>query len=142
LKAAEEVGCTSPIHAQRYDPLTVIKEQTQGKGVDAVLSNLHNPQDIYKALQMVKRGGALALAYGPEGNLAFPFADMCGERRIMPVVGYSEADEALAIDFIGKKRISGKSLITHRFGLEEAEQAFEVSMNKEKHKAILVMIKP
>jgi threonine dehydrogenase-like Zn-dependent dehydrogenase len=72
----------------------------------------------------------------------FSFQDICGERKIVTAVGYSEAEQGFSINLISHGRINSQALITHRFSLDEAEEAFEVAANKEKYKAIVVMIKP
>jgi threonine dehydrogenase-like Zn-dependent dehydrogenase len=142
LKTAEQLGCDVVINSRELDPLQGIKEGTRGKGVDLVLSSVDNPQDIGKALSMVKRGGTLVLQYGPHGDLVLPFTDMCGERKILTVVGYTEAEQAFAIKLISDRRINHKALITHRFSLDEVAEAFEVAAHKEKYKAITVMMIP
>jgi L-iditol 2-dehydrogenase len=142
LKTAEQLGCDGVINSMNLDPLKAIREGTRGKGVDLVLSSVDNPRDIAKALSMVKRGGTLVLQYGPHADLLFPFADMCGERRILTVVGYTEAEQAFAIKLIANRHINHKALITHRFSLDEVEEAFEVAAHKEKYKAITVMMIP
>jgi threonine dehydrogenase-like Zn-dependent dehydrogenase len=142
LKKAEQLGCDEVIDARRHDPLKVIRERTHGKGVDVVLSSVDKAEDITKGLSMVKRGGTLLLQYGPHGDIAFPFKDLCGEKRIVTAVGYSEAEQGFSIKLVSHGRIDSRALITHRFSLDEAEQAFEVAANKEKYKAIVVMIKP
>ena len=142
LKTAEQLGCDVVINSREQDPVKGIKEVTKGKGVDLVLSSVDNPQDIGKALSMVKRGGTLVLQYGPHGDLVLPFTDLCGERKILTVVGYTEAEQAFAIKLVTDRHINHKALITHRFSLEEVEEAFEVATHKEKYKTITVMMIP
>ena len=142
LRVGEQMGCAETIDARRHDPSDVISDRTKGKGVDTVLCSLDTAENIVKALRMVKRGGTLVLAYGPHEHIAFPFTDMCGERTIVTVVGYTEAEQGLSIRLISNRAINVEALITHRFALDDAEEALAVASMKDKFNAITVMIRP
>jgi threonine dehydrogenase-like Zn-dependent dehydrogenase len=65
-----------------------------------------------------------------------------GERRIMSSANNRYRDFPRAIELMASGTIRVKPLITHRFALREAAQAFRVMLHKDREQAYKVVLHP
>lgn len=111
-------------------------DELSGK-MDAVIEASGNPEAIGSAIEIVKKGGRIAVAgaFGAETKLNFSLM----VRKDIEVHGvwlYPNIFRKV-IDALDKKRINLKQYITHEFKFEEAENAFKIAFSNEAIKILL-----
>ncbi|HZS87296.1 MAG TPA: NAD(P)-dependent alcohol dehydrogenase [Chloroflexota bacterium] len=132
LEVAASMGATATVDASRDDPQSRILELTGGRGVDLVFEAAGSPRTAAMAVHLARRGGRVAvIGLPPEDNCPFPLvAAMAKEVDIVTVFRYANVYPA-AIALVAEGRVNVKDLITHRFTLEEAERALQLSDRRE-----------
>ena len=112
-----------------------------GIGVDAAIVATGNPKAFMLAMDIVRRGGKVIL-FGVPAKDTIIDLDLnkvfTNEIKIIPSLAASDHDTKKALDIIANNRIDVKSIITHRFRLEESNKAFEVAHRGEGMKIVII----
>lgn len=142
LRVARTVGVDFTLVAsnskKRFSEL--VMDETCNEGVDIVYNTVGTAESIDESLLILRKGGRLVLMATKEDTIQFPALLLSGERSIRTSSNamYSDFPRAIALLAAGKIQVS--PLITHRFRLSEAVNAFEVACNKSKSGAIKVLV--
>ncbi len=113
-----------------------------GGKLDAVVDTVGSAASIRDGLSMLEKSGALVLlAVHPEPVPLAPVA-FSGERRILSSANNLYRDFPRAIELLGSGRVRVSSLVTHRFPLSEAGDAFRVMLHKDSERAYKVILHP
>ena len=139
LELARKLGATDVLNAADGDPVQRVRELTDG-GVDVALETAGTVATVQQACAMVRMGGVVTLIGMPaELEFAMPVLDIiCREYDVRGVFRYCNCyPPALAL--LGAGRVDVKSLITHRFPLEEAKAALDFAKDR-KDLAVKVVI--
>jgi L-iditol 2-dehydrogenase len=115
-------------------------EETNSLGVDLAFNTVGTSASILESLKILKKGGMLVLMAAKEDELGFPSLLLSGERTIRTSSNAMYTDFPRAIELVSAGQVKVDPLITHRFGLPEAEKAFEVACNKSETGAVKVII--
>ncbi len=125
LAKAEQLG-HEPVDFTERDPVDAVRERTAGRGADAVLECSGAAAAVPQSLAMLRRGGRVAVVGIPQDDAAIPVKllvldelDLVGVRAAA-----GEMPEAIALAAAGRLRLS--ELITHRFSLEDFDEAYRV----------------
>jgi len=147
LDVAKKMGATEVINSKVKDPVAII-DLTDGVGVDVVIETVgHSAPTVKQGLEIIRRGGAVAIV----GSFLEPqMIDIVSIRReekdLIGVSSYAYWDNvpefSIALDLLARGKINVKPLISHKFPLEKINEAFEAAANREKSKAIKVLIIP
>jgi L-iditol 2-dehydrogenase len=124
LEFARKAGATHVVNAAESDVPAVVAELTGGRGADAVMECAGAPDTLAQGIKMARRGGKIVVIGLPTvDELALPMheittkeADLCGIFRYANVYG-----RAVAATAAGQCDV--ESLITHRYGLLQSEEA-------------------
>ena len=139
LELAAKLGATDTINARDGDAVERVRELSGG-GVDVALETAGTVATVQQACAMVRMGGVVTLI-GMPGELEFtmPVLDIiCREYDLRGVFRYCNCyPPALAL--LGAGRVDVKSLITHRFPLEQAKAAIDFAKDR-KEVAVKVMV--
>jgi L-iditol 2-dehydrogenase len=132
LAVATSMGATAVINAGQEKPVERIMELTGGRGVDVVFEAAGSPSTAALAVHLARRGGRVTMiGLPPEDNFPYPLVEaMAREVDIVTVFRYANVYPA-AIALVAEGRVDVKSMITHRFPLEEAERALQLSDRRE-----------
>jgi L-iditol 2-dehydrogenase len=147
LALAEEFGATLTLNVEETDAperLARVREHTGGLGADVVADCSGVPQTLPDCLRVARVGGVVVEAgafvdLGPVG--INPTADICTKNVCVIGVGgetstsYAPVMQLLARDL---ERLPLERVVTHRFGLEEAPEALEVSQANGAMKVMMV----
>ena len=131
LQQAQQVGATHLINARNQDPLSTILEITGGCGVDYAIEAAGRRETMETAFQAVRDGGGLCVLAGnlPHGELIAlnPFDLIKGKRIVGSWGGETcpDRDIPLYVDLYLSGKLKLDALITHTYGLEEINQAFD-----------------
>ena len=131
LRLAEGFGATHTVNAAECDPVQAIRDLTDGRGADYTVEAAGRSDTIEKAFDAVRRGGGLCVfashpSHGSRISLD-PFEMICGKQIIGSWGGSSDPDRDIPIyaDLYLEGKLPLGKLITHRYSLEEVNQALD-----------------
>lgn len=93
-------------------------------------------------LRLLGRGGTMVLMAGAAEGLSLGPADLAGERRLMTCSNHRYEDFGIGLSMMAEGRVVVEPMITHRFALEDAPQAFAVATDKVNTGALKVLLRP
>lgn len=142
LDMAKRLGANQTINIKAYADtekvIKAVKELTDGLGADFAFQCTGVPAAAANVWKFVRRGGGLCEVgfFVNNGDCVInPHFDICNKE--ITAVGswvYTPQDYLTTFDFIKRAQGIGlpiEELITHRFGLEELNEAMEVNMKQE-----------
>ena len=154
-QVSRDLGADHALNARDGDVIPVIRELSGGNGADVVFEcaggspkqGLAGHQTLLQAIEAVRSGGKLVGVSWFGGPLQLN-VDLMRERSLrylFPDIS-TQAHLEHTVRLVATGRIRLKSTITHILsGIESVPQAFEITANKGKHKAInpaQVMMRP
>ncbi len=142
LDKAEELGVDRPVHSGEEDFKREILRKSEEECVDVVFDTVGAPQTIEEGLSLLRRSGAMIQLAGPLEEISFPYTHLSAEKSITTSANFNYFDMKAAIDFVERGEVRTKPLITHKFDLEDAKQAFDVALHKRENEALKVMVLP
>ncbi len=111
---------------------------TKGRGVDVAFEAAGEDAALETALATVKPGGTVVLIGIPEDDrTSFPAALARRKEVTIRLVRRMKHTYPRAIELVLKRQIDVRSLVTHRFPLEQTAQAFAVAARREGIKVIV-----
>jgi threonine dehydrogenase-like Zn-dependent dehydrogenase len=142
LKMAERLGATKTLNPNTEDAVRTILEETEGFGVDVGLECTGYPPAFNQVLKASKRMATVVIVsiYGKELVIDHPFGDMIDKGLIIKNARLGPAN-AVRLAMSSLARGSVKSVITHEFPIEKAEEAFKVAANPEKYESVKVAVR-
>jgi threonine dehydrogenase-like Zn-dependent dehydrogenase len=135
-------------HAFQQDAAAALgAEALEGDGYDVVLETVGGGADtLRQSVGLVRAGGTVGVLGVFGADVAFPAFDF--SMREVRLVGSncygrgeSRSDFSVALALLGAEREAIKALVTHRFSLDDANEAFAVASDKSTG-AIKVHIEP
>lgn len=142
LTVARAVNVDFPLRAsqgkKRFRELVL--DQTSNEGVDLVFDTVGTRETIEESLGILKKGGTLVLMATKQDDVRFPALLLSGERTIKTSSNAMYADFPRAIELLATGQIQVDPLITHRFSLTQALEAFSTACNKSKTGAIKIVL--
>lgn len=130
LDMARRLGADHVIDGGAVDPVDAILQLTDGRGVDVAIEALGTQATFESCLRVLKPGGVLSSLGVYAGKLALPvdaFAAGLGDHRIVTTLcpGGKERMRRL-IEVVASGRVDMTQLVTHRFRLDQIEQAYDL----------------
>ena len=150
LKLAETLGADYCINAKEQDAVKKILEFTDGKGADVVIELAGSKITQVQAIQSARKGGKVVFCGISYDDLTIPNSALQnilrGELQLIGSWNSSIAPLPInewqsALDFMQKGLIDTKSLVTHRYKLEDCQKAFDM-MYKRMEVFTKVLFKP
>ena len=134
LSIAKRMGADITIDFRNADPVVEIMRLTGGRGVDVAIEALGTQQTFEACLRVLKPGGVLSSLGVYSGKLSLPldaFAAGLGDHRIVTTLcpGGKERMRRL-MNVVASGRVDLGSLVTHRFKLDQIEEAYELFANQ------------
>lgn len=116
------------------DPVAAIMELTDGRGVDVAIEALGLQATFEAALRVIRPGGTLSSlgVYSDDLNIPLDaFAAGLGEKTIRTALcpGGKERMRRM-MDVVRSGRVDLKSLVTHRYSLDDIEEAYDLFGNQ------------
>jgi len=126
LEAAKHFGADVVVNNSGEDPLAVIGKLTGGLGADVAIEAVGLPASFELAVGLVRPGGRIA-NIGVHGAAATLHLEDQWIRDITITTGLVDASSTPALmRLISTGQIDARRFITHRFGLDEFEEAYDV----------------
>ena len=134
LEMAQRMGADLVIDFGKVDPVDEIMRLTEDRGVDAAIEALGLQQTFESSLRVLKPGGTLSSLGVYADDLKIPLAAFhagLGDNKIVTSLcpGGKERMRRL-MNVIASGRIDLEPLVTHRFRLEQIEEAYELFANQ------------
>jgi L-iditol 2-dehydrogenase len=139
---AQRLGADTVIPAQEDVPARV-RQANDGRLADLVIVCTGAFTAFEQALQAVDRGGTVLFfaPTEPGGSLPIPVNEFWRNGiTLLPSYGGSPQDIMIAIDLLRARRVPVHDMITHRLGLAETAQGFQLVAQGDK--SIKVIIEP
>lgn len=151
LDLARRLGADRVVNSAREDPVTAVKAFTAGRGADIVFECAGGeamPTTLPQATAMVRRAGKVVIVGGFDaGETTIPLEwqrIQMSEIQLLPSASFAMhgiyREQGMVLDLIAKGRIDVKPMITHRFPLDDINQAFTVAEDKHSTAAVFVAI--
>ena len=141
LPIAKQLGADLCINSNDVDLIKVIKEMTDGKGVDIAIESAGTPYTSAQVFSLPKKGGTVVSIGIPYGDVLVPrehFEKII--RSELTVLGswnavagpYPGKEWQIALHFMQEGRIRVKPMVTHRISLDEIPETFEKIYKRDK----------
>jgi threonine dehydrogenase-like Zn-dependent dehydrogenase len=130
LEMARRLGADVTIDYRQQDPVAMILEATGGRGVDVAIEALGTQATFENCLRVLRPGGVLSSLGVYSGKLTLPldaFAAGLGDHTVVTTLcpGGKERMRRL-MGVLAAGRADLKPLVTHRFGLDRIEEAYDL----------------
>jgi alcohol dehydrogenase len=134
LAMARKLGADVTINYKEHDPVEAILEATNGRGVDVAIEALGTQETFESCLRVLRPGGVLSSLGVYSGKLTLPldaFAAGLGDHTIVTTLcpGGKERMRRL-MNVLASKRSDLQPLVTHRFKLDQIEEAYDLFANQ------------
>ncbi len=134
LEISKQMGADEVIDFQQADAVEEILRITDGRGVDVAIEALGLQETFERSLRVLKPGGTLSSLGVYSDDLKVPldaFAAGLGDRCIATTLcpgGSERMRRMMAV--VASGRVNLEPLVTHRFRLEDIEDAYELFANQ------------
>ena len=130
LAMARAMGADHVVDFSQVDPVEEIMRLTDGRGCDVAIEALGRQETFEAALRSLRPGGTLSSLGVYSADLTIPlgaYAAGLGDLRIVSTLcpGGKERMRRL-MSVVASGRIDAKSLVTHRFRLDDIEAAYDL----------------
>lgn len=148
IKMSKKMGADIALDYKKADPLKEIMKITNGRGVDVAIEAIGLQESFENCVKCTRVGGTISsLGVYPAhlGTIGVPLQDFgfgIADKKIISTLcpGGKERMRRL-ISLVKNERVNLRQLITHRFSLDEIEEAYRIFSNQ-LDGVIKVAIKP
>jgi alcohol dehydrogenase len=139
LEAARKFG-PDVVNSGRDDPALVIGELTSGLGADVTMEAVGLPQTFEQAVRLVRPGGHVA-NIGVHGAPATLHLENIWIKNLTITTGLVDTySTPTLIGLVASHRLDTSAMVTHRFGLDEFETAYDIFANAADTGALKVLL--
>ena len=129
FEIAEKLGIET-VNIQEQDLEEIVRGRTNGVGADIAFVAVGAPPAVKQAMRIVRKRGRVTVVgiFGEEVSIDMTWL----VRRELEIKGAYDAKPVnfpQSIDLISRGLVDVNSVLTHRFKLEDAEEAFQVALN-------------
>ena len=147
MKVALQYGADICVDAGKDDLFEVVMDHTKGMGAEYVVEAVGQSQTLLQSEEVVQMDGEVHWFGLPsvDENIPFSFAKFF-KKRLRAVTTYGAQDEPgsssfqEALDLIHEKKIDVSPLLSHRYGIEDINQAMKVAHQPVEEKALKVSV--
>ena len=142
LAVAQRFGATLTINSDKADVTRIVRDRTNGRGVDTAIEAVGIPTTFDICQNIVAPGGVIANV-GVHGSKVDLHLESLWSANISITTRLVDTSSTpMLLKTVAAKRIDPKVLITHRFKLAQLIEAYEVFANAARHQALKVIIEP
>lgn len=133
---AKTIGATHIVNASHEDPVEAVREITDGQGVDVLIETASSPKVWDYMLDLVAaRGRVSAFGLSPESNFQ-PLKLIRSGITLYGDVAFLTRHFIQGLRWLESGKVSGEALITKRYALDDAAEAFADFSAKETVKCL------
>jgi L-iditol 2-dehydrogenase len=138
VEAAKSFGATHAFFAGEGRELDEIRAVTAGRGVDVAFEAAGRQDAVDTSFAAVTAGGKVILAGIPDDDkTSFSASSARRKGLTIKLVRRMKHTYPRAIELVAKGLVDVRSVVTHRFPLEQASEAFRVAERREGLKIII-----
>ncbi len=138
VEAAKRFGASQAYLVRDNSQLGMIRAATNGRGVDVAFEAAGAQDAVDDAVAAVRPGGKVILAGIPDDDrTSFSASSARRKGLTIKLVRRMKHTYPRAIELVSKGLIDVRSIVTHRFPLEQAGEAFHVAERREGLKIII-----
>ena len=118
------------LDAGAYDLVTQVAAHTDGEGAEVVIVGPATVGAIEQGLACAARGGTVIQFMGTEPGAVLPLSTSdfyFRELRLIPSYSCGPVETRRALELIGAGVVGAEHVVTHRFALEDAAEAYRVA---------------
>lgn len=138
LHIAQKIGADAAVNPTSTNPGEVVADISKGAGARAVIDTVG--ASLNKYLPLLARGGTYVTMTVTDEPQEFKTISLAGERCIVASCNFQLEDYYYGLELLQKGAIESSHIITHRFPLEQAIDAFWTAENKDKTGAVKVVL--
>lgn len=130
LGIADRLGFET-VNIDEVDLVGRVMELTGGKGADVTFVAVGEPQAIKQSMELLRKRGTTTVVGIFGADVPVDLTRLV--RRELTVVGAYDARSAnfpTSISYISQGKVNVRDVLTHRFSLDEAEEAFKVALER------------
>ncbi|MEM3658132.1 MAG: alcohol dehydrogenase catalytic domain-containing protein [Candidatus Hadarchaeum sp.] len=135
IDLAKQIGVDDVIKVDTQNVEECVKLLTDGDGPGMIIDTTGNPEVLEEAIQVSATGGRIAVVgipgiLGPEVDVSAQLNLFRVVTKQLTIVGVRVApiwEYFDMVDLLISRNIHFDSIVTHRFSLDEAQQAFEIA---------------
>ena len=140
LEAAKRFGADITVNNSREDPFGVVELLTDGLGADVTIEAVGVPASFELAVKLARPGGRIA-NIGVHGEPATLHLEEQWIRNITITTGLVDAySTATLLKLVTSGQLDAAKFITHHFGLNEFDQAYDVFSRAAETSALKVVL--
>jgi L-iditol 2-dehydrogenase len=131
LAVARDIGADVTIDVSEADPVEAVAEQTGGRGVDIAFESAGPPEALEQCLGAVRPAGeVIVIGIPSEDEYRVRASELRRRELTLRFVRRQNENYAEAIGLVRDGRVRLGPLLTHRFPMERAQEAFELAERK------------
>lgn len=140
LDAAKEFGADITVNNAGQDPLDVIQLLTDGLGADVAIEAVGVPATFELAARLARPGGRIA-NIGVHGEPATLHLEELWIKNVTITTGLVDAySTGTLLKLVTSHQLDAAKFITHHFGLDEFDQAYDVFSRAAETSALKVVL--
>jgi 2-desacetyl-2-hydroxyethyl bacteriochlorophyllide A dehydrogenase len=140
LARAKEFGADVLVNPRSNDPVGAIKDVTHGRGAHSTLDTSGSPEGRITAVRGARSWGTVCFV-GEGSNVTIDVSpDML--RKQLTIVGswtFSKVGQAECAQFVADRNIKVDDLFTHRWKLDQADEAYRLFDQQTSGKGVFLM---
>jgi L-iditol 2-dehydrogenase len=138
VEAAKSFGASQTFFADEGRELEEIRAATKGRGVDVAFEAAGAQEAVDTAVEAVASGGKVILAGIPDDDkTSFSASSARRKGLTIKLVRRMKHTYPRAVALVSKGRVDVRSIVTHRFPLQDAREAFRVAQRREGLKVLI-----
>ena len=139
LKLAREFGADAVINSREADPIVALKQLTHGEGVDAAMDCTGHADARAAAVRSTRTWGRVCFV-GEGGQVTLDVSPDMLRRQLTIVASwtFNTVGQAECARFIADRQVPLKRLLTHRFALDQATDAYRLFDTQTTGKGVFV----
>jgi 2-desacetyl-2-hydroxyethyl bacteriochlorophyllide A dehydrogenase len=140
LSRAQELGADHIVNPGSNDPVAAIKDLTRGRYADLTLDTSSNPDARLNAIKSTKVWGTMCFV-GEGGDVRIEVSPQLLRRQLTLVASwtFSNVIQADCARFSVERKIDVDKLFTHRWTLDQAEEAYKLFDKQVDGKGVFLM---
>ncbi|MEM3627193.1 MAG: zinc-dependent dehydrogenase [Candidatus Bathyarchaeia archaeon] len=142
LHMAKKFGADILVNSEREDLADVARAETDGMGVDVAIVTAPSLEAYKSGFRACRKGGRLCVFAPTEPGKYLQLSPkelFFSEVQIIPSYSTSHMETRMALELIKSGRMNVKELITHRFRLLEAADAFKTAHGAKESLKVMVL---